>query len=146
MVSVDIDFKRKCIEDVIKLNNGAALLYMARRSNLNFDACIPGTDKTYMQMAIDYGANKVVDVLLESDTGVASDEKANEAFSYLLSVEKKISRHSENNQKHSQKMHQLFLIAGSLINACSKLQCSLKKECDQTPIIRSIMNCQIQMG
>ncbi len=146
MENIDIDFKRKCIEDVIKLNNGAALQYMAKRSNLDFDACVPGTNKTYMQMAIDYGANKVVDVLLEADTDGSSDEKANEAFSYLLNVEKRTNRHSENEQERSQKMHQLFLIAGSLINACSKLQYSLKKECAQTPIIHSIMNYQTQMG
>lgn len=146
MENIDIDFKRKCIEDVIRLNNGAALQYMAKRSNLDFASLVPGSNKTYMQMAIDYGANKVVDMLLESDTDVLSDEKANEAFSYLLNVEKRTLFHSENNQEHSEKMGQLLMIASSLMKACSKLQYSLKKRRVQTPIARSLMSYQAQMG
>lgn len=142
-MSVSTEFRYKCIEDVMRLNNGLALLYMARRSNLNLDGLVPGTQKSYMQMAIEHGADGVIDMLLKEGK---SSEKVLEAVPYLLSEEKKTLICEQDEKAQSKKMFQLMAIASAIAETGVELKQMLKNAKTKTPIVKYLQSYQAQMG
>ena len=81
MVKIDVDFRRSNLECAISRNNVGAFLYMMKRSNLDLNGFLPGTEKTYIECAREYGADKIVESII----------KHNKEKNFLLSFSKFIS-------------------------------------------------------
>ncbi len=142
-MNINTEFRYKCIEEVMRLNNGSALLYMARRSNLNLEGLVPGTQKSYMQMAIEYGANGVITALLkDGDT----NEKALKAVPYLLSEEKRTLICEKDEKAQNKKMFQLMAIASAIVETGAEIKQALGSAHIKTPIVKYLQSCQAQMG
>lgn len=142
-MNINTEFRYKCIEEVMRLNNGAALLYMAKRSNLNLDGFVPGTQKSYMQMAIEHGANGVIAALLkEGDT----NKKALKAIPYLLSEEKRTLICAKDEKAQNKKMFQLMAIASAIVETGVELKQVLGSSKIKTPIVKYLQSYQAQMG
>ena len=135
--NIDVDFRRQCIEDVMRLNNAGALFYIMKRSGLKECDFVPGTQKTYMQRAIEFGATSVVEKLLEQR--VDSKENLNLDSAYwdcLLHEEKRALGEDENVLED--KITKLLVIASSLLKAgvgVSKDLGSKLKAKNSTPVI-----------
>ena len=142
-MNINTEFRYKCIEEVMRLNNGSALIYMARRSNLNLDGMVPGTQKSYMQMAIEHGASGVINMLLKEGN---SNEKAIKAVPYLLSEEKKALIFEKDEKAQNKKMIQLMAIASVIVETGTELNQVLKNAHVKTPIVRYLQSYQAQMG
>lgn len=143
MKNINVNFRYKCIEEIMRLNNGPALIYMARRSNLNLDDFVPGTQKSYMQMAIEYGANGVISSLLREGDAT---KKAINAIPHLLGEEKKTLIFYNDEKAQSKKMMQLFAIASALIETGAELKHSLSKVKIKTPIVKYLQSSALQMS
>ena len=142
-MNINTEFRYKCIEEVMRLNNGSALLYMARRSNLNLEGMVPGTQKSYMQMAIEYGANGVITALLKEGD---ANEKALKAVPYLLSEEKRTLICEKDEKSQNKKMFQLMAIASAIVSTGAELKQVLGNPRIKTPIVKYLQSCQTQMS
>lgn len=133
---INIDERRKNLTEMIRMNNAAGFLYLMHRSGLELDGYLPGTKKTYLQTAIDQGADKIVAVLLENQKNkdVNSLEKYDDMFSSVLSAEARVLS-LEDSKLKKDKLYSLLLIAGNLLETGAVLSKQVMREVNaETPL------------
>jgi hypothetical protein len=101
------------------------------------------SQKSYMQMAIEYGANGVITALLkDGDT----NEKALKAVPYLLSEEKRTLICEKDEKAQNKKMFQLMAIASAIVSTGAEIKQALGNAHIKTPIVKYLQSCQTQMS
>lgn len=115
-MKMNLNIQNSTICDMIKLNNLAALIYLLNRSAVDLKKKIPGSKKSYMQLAIESGSDEVVKYFVHDLDFKNNDAmKQEKPFDYLLDAEEQFLS-SEDSSK-SKKIYQLLAVAGVLLNA-----------------------------
>ena len=112
---------KTCIEDMMRMNNGAALTHMFLRFGLNPEGCIPGTGISYMQKAIECAADNVVQKLLEAKVDPNKKIGSKTPIAYVLEEERKLLNEKASSRENEEKKARLLMIAGALLNSGAKI-------------------------
>lgn len=123
-------FKRDVLTSFIGNDNGAALVHIIRKYSINANDIVPGTGKTCFGLAIESGAKKVVEALIEEKADPNQpDIFGKTPLKYLLEQEdaclanetKSVSL-KNSAQTTDFRLVNLCAIAGSLLKSGANLQ------------------------
>lgn len=118
------DFRKRVLTEFISQNNGIALIHVIRKNSINVNEIVPRTGKTCLGLAIEAGADQVVDsLILEKADPNQTDIFGKTPLKYLIEqediylerLEKDVK--SDEISKDDSRIMSLCVIANSLLNA-----------------------------
>lgn len=135
------EFRRECLENFIQQNNPLALFYVMKRSGLCHLDYIPGTQKTYMHRAIEFGADAVVKQLLDRCVNPNGSVRMKDSYlECVLKEEEKLLSLEKKTSSHEGKMERLLLIAATLLKSGASISKNVAEKLNSTNNSTPVLN------